>query len=235
MSEESERPEPVRTTERLHGLRARLMLAIPFEEPWQQCLNKIYAIDPDDDETRSIEASNLALVGKHVEAEKVLDRREPALELRAHFLQARADVAEARGQWELADELFARAAALDEDLEGPIRVAPERVSERLENVLASLPEAIRKTLENVIIEVLEGPADEGREKGGATLGFYLGPSIHEPEYDSWPSRITLFKRPAERFGPSEEDILEDLEVTLLHEIGHHLGLEHDDMEGLGLL
>ncbi len=50
----------------------------------------------------------------------------------------------------------------------------------------------------------------------------------------WPPAIYIYRRNLERFVENEEDIERQVGITLLHELGHHLGYDEDDLDGLGL-
>jgi predicted Zn-dependent protease with MMP-like domain len=55
--------------------------------------------------------------------------------------------------------------------------------------------------------------------------------------DPWshfPSSIALFQRNLERHVRDEAELREEIEVTLLHEVGHFLGLDEDDLRERGL-
>ncbi|MGH0031592.1 MAG: metallopeptidase family protein, partial [Myxococcota bacterium] len=48
------------------------------------------------------------------------------------------------------------------------------------------------------------------------------------------TRVMLFKRNLEKICRDREDLVEQIQITVRHEIGHHLGLSEEDMERLGL-
>ena len=47
-------------------------------------------------------------------------------------------------------------------------------------------------------------------------------------------RILLFKRNLEKICRDRDDLIEQIQITVRHEIGHHLGLSEEDLERLGL-
>ena len=49
-----------------------------------------------------------------------------------------------------------------------------------------------------------------------------------------PAFVYIYKRNLERTCDTREDLVEEVRITLLHELGHFLGLDEDDMERLGL-
>jgi predicted Zn-dependent protease with MMP-like domain len=55
--------------------------------------------------------------------------------------------------------------------------------------------------------------------------------------DPWshfPSSIALFQRNLERMARDQDELVEEIRVTLLHEVGHFLGLDEDGLRDLGL-
>ena len=48
------------------------------------------------------------------------------------------------------------------------------------------------------------------------------------------TRVLLFKRNLEKICRDRDDLVEQIQVTVRHEIGHHLGLSEEDLERLGL-
>jgi predicted Zn-dependent protease with MMP-like domain len=48
------------------------------------------------------------------------------------------------------------------------------------------------------------------------------------------TRVVLFKRNLEKICRDRNDLIEQIQTTVRHEIGHHLGLSEEDLERLGL-
>ena len=72
------------------------------------------------------------------------------------------------------------------------------------------------------------------------LGLFLGVPATEASptlgtaQRSDTDRILLFKRNLERIAKDNLDLVEQIQITVKHEIGHYLGLDEDDLERLGL-
>ena len=47
-------------------------------------------------------------------------------------------------------------------------------------------------------------------------------------------RILLYKRNLEKICRDEEELIDQIQITVRHEVGHYLGLDEDDLERLGL-
>ena len=95
--------------------------------------------------------------------------------------------------------------------------------------LDEIPEELARYLENVAIIV----ADESAE---GLLGLYEGTPLTE-RYDyggmQMPDRITIFRKPICEMCVSEEDLVEEIYVTIVHEVAHHFGIEDDTLEERG--
>lgn len=108
--------------------------------------------------------------------------------------------------------------------------------------LESLPEGVRGSLSNVafIVEEQVRPA-KAKEVGihghGTLLGLYEGVALPERSvsYSAIPDKVTLFTEALERecivTGKPFEDVVRK---TVWHEVGHHLGLDDDELHERGL-
>lgn len=108
-----------------------------------------------------------------------------------------------------------------------------RFEKLVDRILAQLDPAVRQALDNLSIVVEDSPP-EGEP---ALFGVYNG--VPKSERGSGytfvvPDRIVIFQVPLEEAFPNQRDLEEQVRITLLHEIGHHLGLDEKDMNRLGL-
>ncbi len=108
-----------------------------------------------------------------------------------------------------------------------------------EEVLEHIPDEFRDRLGNVPVVLEARPARYLVEEGfdPRALGLFEGPDHfvqRSAEAVAAPSRIVLFFANLLASYPDEEELREQVEVTVLHEIGHYFGLSEDDMERLGL-
>lgn len=113
----------------------------------------------------------------------------------------------------------------------------------LETLMADLPQHIWEVLEEVPLIVEDEPSRqllaEMHIDGmySELCGLHSGiPLTHRSvEHGSrLPDRMMLFRGPIMRVsGRRLRDLREQIRVTLLHEIGHHFGLDEDDLEELG--
>jgi predicted Zn-dependent protease with MMP-like domain/Flp pilus assembly protein TadD len=151
------------------------------------------------------------------------------------------DDAEMRAAWKRAWTLDAAPAADDEgrdDAEGP-RLDEETVAATAEQALGELPDRARALLRDVPIVVAELPAESDVDAGldPRALGLFAGTAYPDmPHVGGQPglTQIVLFLRNIERVAEDDEQLREEIRVTLLHETGHFFGLDEAELEGSGL-
>ena len=121
------------------------------------------------------------------------------------------------------------------------RVSKAQFGLLVEEAIAELPDEFAKFLEEVPIEVRDWPDESQMRRANLgrnalLLGLYVGrPRTVRSVEDSGalPDVIYIFQEPIQRVCNSEEDLVRQVRVTVLHEIGHHFGLGEDDLERLG--
>jgi predicted Zn-dependent protease with MMP-like domain len=107
--------------------------------------------------------------------------------------------------------------------------------------LEALPEAFQKALKNIAVIVEEWPdratmREFGVEHRDELFGAYLGTPLPERTADygnALPDKICLYQKSLESFCRNEDELREQVRITLLHEIGHYFGLDEDRLAELG--
>jgi len=90
-----------------------------------------------------------------------------------------------------------------------------------QEAIESIPEEFQSYLENTVFIVEEG-SPEG------LMGLYEGAGALSAG-EGLPERITLYKRSHERAADSMEELVAEVRRTILHEVGHHFGMEEEDL------
>jgi predicted Zn-dependent protease with MMP-like domain len=101
----------------------------------------------------------------------------------------------------------------------------------VDRVIEGLPEWVLDQVDNLMVVV----EDEPNAEQGDILGIYEGVSLAE-RGDYWgalPDRIVIFYRPHLEMGLSDTELKEEIRKTVLHELGHHLGIDDDRLAELG--
>lgn len=123
----------------------------------------------------------------------------------------------------------------------PYHVSKTDFMKLVEQALRSLPEQFAEILEEVPIEIRDRPTRQQLKSVGLTedellLGLYTGTALPDRSVDlgvRLPDKIFLFKHNIESVCDSEEHLKQEVRKTVLHEIGHHFGLDEDDLDKLG--
>ncbi len=142
---------------------------------------------------------------------------------------------------ENAAQAFARANALEpQQFPLPVEIADDRFAHAVDEALANLPRSIRERIEGVAVVIEDFPTLElvrTERISPQTLGLFMGVPRTEALQTDQPldlDRILLFKRNLEKICRDEEDLIDQIQITVRHEVGHYLGLDEDDLERLGL-
>ena len=108
-----------------------------------------------------------------------------------------------------------------------------------EATIAALPKPVRERLEGIPVTCLPDPTQEIMEDGveSDTLGLFVGDPYPDETSggDPLPPQILLFINNLWDMAEGHEDVFcEEVRTTILHEIGHFLGLDEGDLEVRGL-
>ena len=150
-------------------------------------------------------------------------------------------ILETIGRLEEADRLFAEAHRLDPERYAlPVRLSPEDFKTLLDKVLASLPQVIRDAVQEVPVLVEAKPnraiAEHAPAINPEVLGLFVGTSVGHKmgALGGYGDVVLLFQRNLERSGETRQEVSKELKITLLHEYGHYLGFDEEELEHLGL-
>jgi predicted Zn-dependent protease with MMP-like domain len=121
------------------------------------------------------------------------------------------------------------------------RVSRKRFGELVEEAIAELPEPFAAFLEEVPIEIRDRPTPKmlrsvGLEEDELLLGLYVGRPRTErsvEESGRLPDVIYIFQEDVEEVCENEEQLVEEVRRTVLHEIGHHFGMGEEELDELG--
>lgn len=208
------------------------------------CILRGARVFPDDLDVRVEEATALHELSRFEEAAAVLERvlEEDPGDAGAHWLLGLS--LERLGRGETAERHLGRAREIaPDDFPAPVTLSPEAFEAVVEQALAELPEPVRRWLGNVAVTVEDLPGAEELLSSEpplspSLLGIFRGSPVGDKaSMDPWshfPSSITLFQTNLERMARDEDELREEIRITLLHEVGHFLGLDEDRLRELGL-
>ncbi len=122
------------------------------------------------------------------------------------------------------------------------RARRQRFAALVRQALKELPDPVQAMLDNVAVIVQDEPTGEQltgmtSADDGELFGLYQGIPLAQRDSNYslvTPDRITVFQGPLERAFATREEIREQVRLTVLHELAHHLGFDEDQLEGMGL-
>ncbi len=117
----------------------------------------------------------------------------------------------------------------------------EKFEALVREAIGALPQEFLSRLDNVDIVVEDDPTPEQLQHNGVgpedTLyGLYEGIPLTQRQYYSMvmPDRIFIFKRPLEDVSDTIEDLTDNVQTTVVHEIAHFFGISDETLEEMGL-
>lgn len=111
---------------------------------------------------------------------------------------------------------------------------PDRFDALVDQALDGIPDELASLVRNVVVLVEDEPP-EGEPDD--LLGLYDGVAL--TERTSWtegmelPDRIFVFRSPLLDMCSSEEELVDEVRITVVHEVAHHFGIDDDRLHDLG--
>jgi predicted Zn-dependent protease with MMP-like domain len=115
----------------------------------------------------------------------------------------------------------------------PIEMSREQFELLVDRALDGIPEEIASLVQNLVVLVEDTPP-EGEPDD--LLGLYDGVALTERQANhafELPDRIFVFRLPLLDMCESEEELVEEVEITVVHEIAHHFGIDDAQLHDLG--
>ena len=124
-----------------------------------------------------------------------------------------------------------------------IEMSDSRFEELVARALSLLPLDFERHMDNVSVVIRDRPDRELLASVGADpddphdtlFGLYEGVPLTERRHDDMllPDQITIFRRPLLEYCRSEEEVVDEVRITVLHEIGHFFGMDEERLDELG--
>ncbi|WP_175440259.1 metallopeptidase family protein [Micromonospora nigra] len=107
----------------------------------------------------------------------------------------------------------------------------ERFEELVGEALDEVPGELLALMSNVVILVEDDPPP-----GENLLGLYEGHALTDRGWDYagvLPDRILIYRNPILRICDTDDDVVDEVAVTVVHEIAHHFGIDDERLHELG--
>lgn len=114
-----------------------------------------------------------------------------------------------------------------------LEIADDEFDALVEEAFDDLPPELLEHIDNLIFVIEDEPED-----GSDTLGVYEGFALTERDNSSYglgqlPDRIVLFKGPLTRLARDVDELIDEIVITLVHELGHYHGIDEHRLHELG--
>jgi len=122
-----------------------------------------------------------------------------------------------------------------------MRLSKRKFIELVEEALRDIPAHLLHYLSNVTVDVESVPdprtcRDADVDDPQSLLGLYRGTPLTDRNVEQdmhLPDRITIYQRNIERMCRTRKEIVCEIRRTVFHEVGHHFGLDEDELASLG--
>ncbi len=108
----------------------------------------------------------------------------------------------------------------------------ERFEELVAAALDEVPAELAALIDNCVVLVEDDPPDHDP----GLLGLYVGTPLTARGQGytmALPDRITVFRRPTLEMCADEDEVVEEVHITVVHEIAHHFGIDDERLHLLG--
>ena len=112
-----------------------------------------------------------------------------------------------------------------------MQMSAEEFEEHVAESLVTIPAELAALVDNCVILVEDYPPPDLP----GTLGLYSGIPLTERGqfYTGLPDRIQIFRYPILAICDTPEEVIEEIRITVIHEIAHHFGIDDDRLHELG--
>jgi predicted Zn-dependent protease with MMP-like domain len=114
----------------------------------------------------------------------------------------------------------------------PVDMSRERFEELVADALDEVPQELLDLMSNVVVLVEDEPPEGEPE----LLGVYEGHALTTRGWDYsavLPDRIVIYRNPILRICDDDDDVIDEVAITVVHEIAHHFGIDDARLHTLG--
>jgi predicted Zn-dependent protease with MMP-like domain len=113
----------------------------------------------------------------------------------------------------------------------PVEMTRQKFEELVSDALDLIPADFAKAMSNVVVLV-----EEYNPESPSILGLYQGIALTERTSNYGgvlPDRISIYRQPILSICETDEDVIEEVAITVVHEIAHHFGIDDRRLHELG--
>jgi predicted Zn-dependent protease with MMP-like domain len=113
----------------------------------------------------------------------------------------------------------------------PVQMDPERFEDLVSEALDLIPPDLAAAMDNVVVLVADRHPQEPE-----LLGLYEGIALTERDSSyagALPDTVTIFRESLLDICDTEQDVVEEVAITVIHEMAHHFGIDEERLHELG--
>jgi predicted Zn-dependent protease with MMP-like domain len=110
-------------------------------------------------------------------------------------------------------------------------MAPERFEDLVSEALDLIPPDLAAAMDNVVVLVADRHPEDPE-----LLGLYEGIALTERDSSyagALPDTVTIFRESLLEICDTEQEVVEEVAITVVHELAHHFGIDDDRLHELG--
>ncbi|CPT59512.1 metallopeptidase family protein [Mycobacteroides abscessus] len=113
----------------------------------------------------------------------------------------------------------------------PVQMGEQRFEELVSDALDAIPPQLAAAIDNVVVLVQDHHPEDPE-----LLGLYEGVALTERDSfyaGALPDTITIYREPLLEMCSSEQEVIDEVTITVIHEIAHHFGIDDERLHQLG--
>ena len=113
----------------------------------------------------------------------------------------------------------------------PVQMGPERFEDLVSEALDLIPPDLAAAMDNVVVLVADRHPQDPE-----LLGLYEGIALTERDSSyagALPDTVTIFRESLLDICDTEQDVVEEVAITVIHEMAHHFGIDEERLHELG--
>jgi predicted Zn-dependent protease with MMP-like domain len=113
----------------------------------------------------------------------------------------------------------------------PVQMGPERFEDLVSEALDLIPPDLAAAMDNVVVLVADRHPQDPE-----LLGLYEGIALTERDSSyagALPDTVTIFRESLLEICDTEQDVVEEVAITVIHEMAHHFGIDEERLHELG--
>lgn len=113
----------------------------------------------------------------------------------------------------------------------PVQMGEQRFEELVSDALDAIPPQLAAAIDNVVVLVQDHHPEDPE-----LLGLYEGIALTERDSfyaGALPDTITIYREPLLEMCSSEQEVVDEVTITVIHEMAHHFGIDDERLHQLG--